>query len=155
MKPLRKANQLGQFLACFTKAAQPDYKGTMMGGRSVVFEAKHSDKPRIEMNRVTDEQMAALDKHQQLGAICFVLVSIALEKFYVVPWEVWRRMPQLIGKKSMNENDLLPYIIPDVMHFLPLDKLKAEEKAATVENSSKSSETTRKDWPPYLDLPKR
>ncbi len=33
MKPLRAPNQLGQFLACYTKAAQPDYKGTLKGGR--------------------------------------------------------------------------------------------------------------------------
>ena len=30
----------GRFLACYTKKAQVDYKGTLKGGRTVLFEAK-------------------------------------------------------------------------------------------------------------------
>lgn len=41
MKPLRKPDRQGRFLACYTKAGQPDFKGTLTGGRAVVFEAKH------------------------------------------------------------------------------------------------------------------
>lgn len=33
MKPLGPKNYKGQFLACYTKQAQPDYKGTLKGGR--------------------------------------------------------------------------------------------------------------------------
>lgn len=53
MKPLGGANRSGRFLACYTKQAQPDYKGVLSGGRAVVFEAKHTDtgpfvvRPRI------------------------------------------------------------------------------------------------------------
>ncbi len=33
MKPLGKADRFGRFLACFTKQAQPDFKGALCGGR--------------------------------------------------------------------------------------------------------------------------
>lgn len=122
MKPLNKANQRGQFLACYTKQAQPDYKGTLKGGQSIVFEAKHTDNNRIEQKRVTEEQAAALTRHESLGAVCFVLVSFRFENFYCVPWSVWAEMPQHFGKVSVNENDLLPYIASGIMTFL--DKVR-------------------------------
>ena len=31
MRPLRPPNRMGQFLACYTKAGQPDFKGTLTG----------------------------------------------------------------------------------------------------------------------------
>ena len=51
MKPLGAKNRKGQFLACYTKQAQPDYGGTLKGGRSIYFEAKHTDDERIEQRR--------------------------------------------------------------------------------------------------------
>lgn len=53
MRPLRPPNRQGQFLACYIKAGQPDFKGTLTGGRAVVFEAKHTDSDRIDYNRLT------------------------------------------------------------------------------------------------------
>lgn len=44
----------GRFLACYTKAGQPDFKGTLTGrGRAVVFEAKHTDSDKIDQSRLT------------------------------------------------------------------------------------------------------
>ena len=122
MKPL-KPIKAGQFVAVYTKKAQPDFKGTLKGGRAVVFEAKHTESTRIEQNRVTDEQAAALDMHQSLGAACFVLVSFRFESFYRVPWTVWSDMPGHFGKKSANEKDLEPYKLNGILHFL--DRLEA------------------------------
>lgn len=118
MKPLQKANPKGQFLACFVKHAQPDYKGTLKGGRAVVFEAKHTDDLRIDQRRVTDEQALALSNHEKLGALAFVLVSFRFENFYCVPWNVWADMQKHFAKSSVNEQDLLPYLAPGVMSFL-------------------------------------
>ena len=118
MKPLHQPNKKGQFLACFVKHAQPDYKGTLKGGRAVVFEAKHTDDLRIDQRRVTDEQALALSKHEQMGALTFVLVSFRFENFYCVPWNVWANMQQHFGKVSVNEQDLLPYLAPGIMTFL-------------------------------------
>ena len=133
MKPLSKPNQYGQFKACYEKHAQPDYKGTLKGGRAVVFEAKHTDGPRIEQARVTFEQTAALNRHESMGALCFILVSFRFENFYAVPWIVWRDMERHFGKVSANEKDLLPYLAPGIMTFLdrPLSGMIQEETGKT------------------------
>lgn len=112
MKPLRPPNKQGQFLACYTKAAQPDFKGTMQGGRSVAFEAKHTDSDRIEYSRLTSDQMDSLELHDRLGAHAFVLVSFGLQDFYRVPWSVWRSMKAIYGRKHMKRGEMEPFRVP-------------------------------------------
>lgn len=112
MKPLRPPNERGQFLACYTKQAQPDYKGTLKGGRSIVFEAKHSESDKIDYGRLTEEQRDALEAHYQLGAFAGVLVSLGMTDFYMVPWEIWRRMTEIYGRKHMKKADLECYKVP-------------------------------------------
>lgn len=109
MKPLGKPNKKGQFLACFTKAAQPDYKGTLYGGQAVVFEAKHTDNDRIEYRAVTDDQRDRLEFQYKLGAVAFVLVSFGLQDFFRVPWKVWREMKTTYGRKYIKQTELEPY----------------------------------------------
>lgn len=120
MKPLRPPNSQGQFLACFTKAAQPDFKGTLAGGRSVVFEAKHTEGDKIEYSRLTPKQIERLKLHQELGAVAFVLVSIGLQNFYRVPWEVWRDMRVLYGRKHMKQADLEPFRVQYIAGVIKL-----------------------------------
>ena len=43
MKPIGSPDRAGRFIACYTKQAQPDYKGILRGGKAVNFEAKHTD----------------------------------------------------------------------------------------------------------------
>lgn len=43
LRTISKPDKQGRFTAIYTAAAQPDYKGTLSGGRAVVFEAKHTD----------------------------------------------------------------------------------------------------------------
>ena len=114
MKPLSKPNFRGQFLACYTKAAQPDFKGTLAGGQSVVFEAKHTDADRITYDRLTADQIDDLDMHYKLGAVAFVLVSFGLQGFYRIPWEVWRDMKELYGRKYITEEECERYRVPFV-----------------------------------------
>lgn len=120
MKPLRPPNRQGQFLACYTKAAQPDYKGTLTGGRAVVFEAKHTDGDRIEYSRLTEEQISRLTKHHSLGAAAFIVVSFKLQDFYRVPWEVWRDMKDIYGHKYMKQAELEPYRVQRIAGVLKL-----------------------------------
>lgn len=112
MKPLRPVNNRGHFLACYVKAGQPDFKGTLLGGRSVVFEAKHTDSDRIEYSRLTKEQQDRLALHSDLGAIAFVLVSFGLQNFYRVPWGVWANMKGIYGRKHIKEHELEQYRVP-------------------------------------------
>lgn len=135
MKPLGPKNYKGQFLACYTKQAQPDYKGTLKGGRAVVFEAKHTDDDRIEFNRLTKEQRDDLEHHHKLGAVAFVLVSMSLTECFRVPWAVWRDMAATYGRKYMTRDELKPYKVPVVAGFVKfLDKLPPE--AITVKDLS-------------------
>lgn len=57
-EPMRPTKNLGngKFIAFFEKKAQPDYKGTIKGGRTVMFEAKFTAKERMEQDRVEREQ---------------------------------------------------------------------------------------------------
>lgn len=112
MRPLGAKNQKGQFIACYTKAAQPDYKGTIAGGRSIVMEAKHTDDDRIEYKRVTPEQMEKLEKHHRAGALAFVIVSFGLERFYRIPWTVWRDMPETFGRKYIKPEEVEQFRLP-------------------------------------------
>ena len=107
----------GIFKAVFAKAAQPDYKGTMYGGQAVVFEAKHTDIDRIKQDAVTKEQWKALDQHETMGALCFVIVSLGM-KFHRVPWSKWKTMKADLGHKYMNAADLADYEIPYKDGFL-------------------------------------
>lgn len=150
MKPLDRPDPYGHFKAVYTKAAQPDYKGTLKGGRSIVFEAKHTDANRIEQARVTEEQTVALERHERLGALCFILVSFRFENFYVVPWKVWHDMPGYFGKVSANEKDLFPYLVPNLMNFLDV-ALSGPIKQDVAQNGEEKA--TSKDYPPYLDYP--
>ena len=112
--------RLGQFKAVFTKAAQPDYKGTMAGGRSVAFEAKHTETDRIKQDAVTEEQRDALNTHEAMGALCFVIVCLG-DNYYRVPWAKWKTMKEDCGHKYMNAADLHPYILgtwPEDLRFL-------------------------------------
>lgn len=120
MKPLRAPNRQGQFLACYVKAGQPDFKGTLDGGRSVVFEAKHTDDDRIKYGRLTDEQVEKLSMHHKLGAAAFVLVSFGLQDFFRIPWEVWRDMKTIYGRKYIKQQECEPYRVQYISGVLKL-----------------------------------
>ena len=121
MRQLGAKDGRGQFRACYQKKAQPDFKGTIDGGRSVVFEAKHTDADRILQSVITSNQWRALSAHQKLGADAFVLVSIGLCEFFRIPWEDWKNMEELTGYKHMKRSDMDPYRISyhnGVLRFL-------------------------------------
>lgn len=107
-EPMRVLRSLdnGKFVACFEKKAQPDYKGTIKGGRTVIFEAKFTASDRIDQNRVEVQQAAYMDRNTALGARCFVLAGFASGNVYRVPWAVWKDMKLRFGHKYATEADL-------------------------------------------------
>lgn len=110
-EPFRPSKRMGdgKFIGNYTQQAQPDFKGTLRGGRSICFEAKHTDDDRILQKRVTEAQTAALNLHEQLGAACYVFVSIQMQHFYFIPWQVWSAMKECFGHKYMGAAELKPY----------------------------------------------
>lgn len=106
-EPMRVLQNLGggKFLSVYTKKAQPDYQGVLRGGRSVVFEAKHSGTDEIQKRRVTKAQWEELDKRERLGALCFVLVSFRFNVFSMIPWALWKDMGNQVGRSHLKPSD--------------------------------------------------
>ncbi len=123
MKPLGHSNSKGQFLACYTKKCQPDFKGTLRGGTSIVFEAKFTSTGKIQQSVLLEQQAKALDLHEKLGAQCFVLVSFNFQSFFKIPWTVWRDMKEIYGRKYLTPQDMPEYrvkatgSIPDFLNI--------------------------------------
>ena len=106
MKPIKRLEG-GKFVAVYTKSAQPDFKGTLEGGKSIVFDAKHTDTDIIKRSAITQEQERVLNIHHLLGAECYVLVSFGFEKFYMIPWVVFSDMKLYLGRKHIKKTDAL------------------------------------------------
>lgn len=122
MKPLGHQNGKGQFLACYVKKAQPDFKGTLRGGGSIVFEAKNTSADKMQQSVVLEQQQEALERHRRLGAKCFIIVSFDFRKFFRVPWEVWQDMKAKYGRKYIRPEDIPEYeikMLRGVLDFLP------------------------------------
>ncbi|MCM1296368.1 MAG: Holliday junction resolvase RecU [Muribaculaceae bacterium] len=98
----------GVFTGRFTAHAQPDFQGTLDGGRSIIFEAKYTVAGRMKRNVLTDNQMAVLEDHHRKGALAGVCVGIQ-SRFFFVPWPVWRDMKKLTGRVSVTADDLAAF----------------------------------------------
>lgn len=130
MKPLRPIGK-GQFVACYQKQAQPDYKGTLLGGRSIVFEAKMTSSDRILQDRVTSWQMEALKEHQFYGADVFILIYFMNHNScFKIPIDVWGNMKVNFGRKYIKPDELGDYSIPTsgmIIDFLKTRKRSEDE----------------------------
>ena len=58
-----KNRRTGEFTGRFSAHAQPDFQGTLYGGRSIMFEAKRTGKDRIIRNVLTDTQRLLCRNH--------------------------------------------------------------------------------------------
>lgn len=121
MRVIGRTNKPGMFAAVFTQQAQPDYQGTMKGGHSVVLEAKFTDGERLGHDRIKPMQVSELDRHEAMGAVVAVLVCFNFEHYGLVPWDEWKRLPEIVGRKSLKADDLLPHGWKlDNAHFMNL-----------------------------------
>lgn len=106
-EPMRILSSMknGKFLCVFEKKAQPDFKGTLKGGRAVVFEAKCTTTDKLQQSVITPEQRERLDYHAGLGALCFVVISFDFKKYYRIPWYVFRDLKGRYGRKYIGIDD--------------------------------------------------
>lgn len=72
-----------------TGKAGADYVGTLAGGRSVAFDAKDCAERRIDLNRLTDTQIAHLGGVHALHGLAFVLVRFEYRRCYRIPIDCW------------------------------------------------------------------
>ncbi|WP_031475139.1 Holliday junction resolvase RecU [Agathobaculum desmolans] len=112
-EPMRPTKSLGngKFIAFFEKKAQPDYKGTIKGGRTVLFEAKFTSTDRMTQDRVGRDQSEYLSRYQRLGARCYVVAGFASGDVYRIPWDVWLNMKTFFGRKYVKETDLEKFCV--------------------------------------------
>ena len=96
----------GHFDAIFTKAAQPDFKGTLKGGRTVVFDAKFTEADKITYQALSDYQRENLLQYDELGAIAFILVGFADGSMYKVDIKTWSNMKEIFGRKNIKKEEL-------------------------------------------------
>ena len=115
-EPMRPTQNLGngRFVAFFEKKAQPDYKGVIKGGRTVMFEAKFTSTGKMEQSRVLQGQADYLEGHQKLGARCYVIAGFGSGAVYRFPWNIWRDMKKHFGRKYVTEADvgITAYLVP-------------------------------------------
>lgn len=119
MRPIRRLDD-GRYIAVFVKKAQPDFSGILRGGQAIMFECKHTDADRIKQNVVQPHQAERLDAQQEMGAICFILVSLG-GCYYRVPWDTWKAIQSLFGRKYATYSDLEPFkvrVVDGVINFL-------------------------------------
>lgn len=131
-EPMRPTKSLGngKFIAFFEKKAQPDYEGTLKGGRSIKLEAKFTSAEKMEQSRVLPGQAENLTLHQRLGAACFIIAGFNSGEVYRIPWNVWQNMKELFGRKYVTEADLEKYRVAIAQNgvLLLLDKTEGDLK---------------------------
>jgi len=107
-EPLRVLQHIenGHFDSIFTKSAQPDFKGTIKGGKTVVFDAKFTESDKITYQALSDYQRETLLQYDELGAKAFVLVGFSNGAIYNIDIKIWCNMKEIFGRKSIKQNEL-------------------------------------------------
>jgi recombination protein U len=120
-------NRDGSFTGRFIANAQPDFKGTLAGGRAICFEAKYTSTDKMKRSAVTPDQMEALEAHYIMGAVSGVCIGIK-DVFAFIPWIAWRDMKEIFGRQYMTVEDIEPYRIKFNGHALFLDFIHQQEE---------------------------
>ena len=120
----------GQFKGSFVAKAQPDFKGTLKRGKSIVFEAKYTRQDKMRANVLTKKQSDCLEKHYNLGAITGVVIGIQND-FFFIPWRLWRIMEETYDRKYLKPEDIKAYRVKFTgnVNFLDLANGKKVETA--------------------------
>ena len=161
-EPFRVMEKLGGgiFKGRFTAPAQPDFQGTLAGGRSIVFEAKHTTTDRLKRDVLTGEQQDTLERHHRRGAVSAVCVGIG-NNFFFVPWVIWRDMKEHFGRKYVTAANLEPFRVRfngAVLFLDPkhdgtragrafLDYIEAERRKTDYEYEEAKTENAESDGP--------
>ena len=95
----------GIFVGRFTAHAQPDFQGTLDGGRSIIFEAKYTTTDAMKRDVLTETQMETLSgtTAAERWRRCAWVSGTA---FFFVPWPVWRDMKEAFGHMSVSAAEL-------------------------------------------------
>lgn len=100
-EPFKIIRSLGKglFTGCFEKQAQPDFKGTLQHGLSIVFDAKMTSTDKLQLSVLSDEQERSLKTHRELGAATYILMGYNFKSFYLMPFELFISAKEINGHK--------------------------------------------------------
>ena len=96
----------GHFETVFSKSAQPDFKGTKKGGKTIVFDAKFTELDKINYAVLSDYQRETLLCYKKMGAEAFVLVGFVSGDIYKIDIDIWNNMKEQFGRKYIKEEEL-------------------------------------------------
>lgn len=96
----------GKFETVFATSAQPDFKGVLKGGRTVVFDAKFTESDKIAFSVLSDHQREVLVQYGKLGAMSFVLVGFSDGSIYNIDINTWVNMKNIFGHKHIKKVEL-------------------------------------------------
>ena len=112
LRPIKKIEGK-KFVAVYEDKAQPDFKGTIAGGRAICFEAKATNDTKIQCSRLQPQQIEALKIHSNLGAEVFILVMfLSINQCYKVPLKFWMDAYKNFGRQYFKYQDLDEFKIP-------------------------------------------
>lgn len=100
----------GTFTGRFIANAQPDFKGTLAGGKAIVFEAKYTSTEKMRRAALTDTQMECLEEHEKMGAKTGVCICVK-DVYAFIPWAIWRDMKKIYGRQYLTAQDVDKYRI--------------------------------------------
>lgn len=103
-----KTERNGCFTGRFTANAQPDFMGVLSGGQAICFEAKQTSQNKMLQSVVTTTQAETLECWTAAGAKTGVCISIK-EIFAFIPWEIWKNMKSIYGRKYITPTDAEKY----------------------------------------------
>ena len=109
-EPFRVIKKLaaGRANVQFLRHADPDFMGAVSKGQCIVFEAKYTSKDRLETRALTGRQWQALERYWKMTAFAGVCCGIQ-DKYYFVPWAVFRDMKNIYCRHYVTQADLAPY----------------------------------------------
>lgn len=124
----------GEIKGYFERPSTVDYDGILLGGRSIVFEAKSVAKAnRFDLKNVEPHQVEYLSKCHDLNGISFLLIEMqALNSMYLIPYitfkHYWNRRGTGRGSSSIIREELDVNAYEVFSGRVPVDYLKVVEQ---------------------------
>ena len=110
-EPMKVIGKLSDrvFKAIYEKQAQPDFKGTLCGGRAICFDAKCTCTDKIALSMLTDEELRCLELHRELGAWAGVLMCFIQgnkRTYAMIPISIFMSAKALNGHKHWTVDEV-------------------------------------------------
>ena len=97
------------------KKSDPDFEGALApNGKCIIFDAKATKNKKLSKTVLTEHQREIMDAHFACGSDCFMAVSFDFEKFFFIPYALWRDMKEVFGRQYILPEDeaIQPYAVP-------------------------------------------